>query len=245
MTFRLARYRWRVAGATIAICAAGGVAYAAIPGSNGVINGCYGKQTGILRVIDAEAGKTCLSIETPISWNQKGPTGPQGLRGDKGDQGQQGPMGATGPKGEKGDPGPPGPQGLPGAKGEQGDQGPTGETGDQGPQGPPGEKGETGETGPQGPAGPAGVSGYEIVENDVIINFLDGKSNVVFCPVGKQPLGGGFTSFPSGVATNGGLNPTDDGPIQLLGRSGWRVEAFNGSVASFVLRVSVICASVG
>lgn len=41
MTFRLGNRGWRLTSATVAICAAGGVAYAAIPGSNGVINGCY------------------------------------------------------------------------------------------------------------------------------------------------------------------------------------------------------------
>ena len=49
---------------------AGGVAYATIPGSSGTINGCYEKRTGILRVIDSDAGAKCTSYETPISWNQ-------------------------------------------------------------------------------------------------------------------------------------------------------------------------------
>lgn len=79
---------------------ASGIAYATIPGSNGTINGCYEKRTGVLRVIDAEAGKACLSAETPISWNQRGP------KGDKGDQGLQG---LQGEKGDKGDPGTPAP----------------------------------------------------------------------------------------------------------------------------------------
>jgi hypothetical protein len=97
----LGNHGWRLAGVTVAICAAGGVAYAAIPSSNGVISGCYAKQSGDLRVIDADAGKTCLSSELPISWNQRGPTGPPGAKGDKGDPGPQG------LPGEKGDPGPP------------------------------------------------------------------------------------------------------------------------------------------
>jgi hypothetical protein len=85
------------------LAGAAGVALATIPGSTGVINGCYEKRTGILRVIDAEAGKTCLSFETPINWNQKG------LKGDPGVEGAQGP---PGPPGAKGDPGPPGPPGA-------------------------------------------------------------------------------------------------------------------------------------
>jgi ASPM-SPD-2-Hydin domain-containing protein len=83
--------------ATALLAGAAGVALATIPGSTGVINGCYEKRTGILRVIDTEAGKTCLRIETPISWNQTGP---------KGDPGAQGPRGAQGPQGEQGEPGP-------------------------------------------------------------------------------------------------------------------------------------------
>ena len=72
---------------------AGGVAYATIPGSNGTINGCYEKRTGILRVIDSSAGAKCLSFETPISWNQQGQRGATGAAG---------PQGPTGPKGERG-----------------------------------------------------------------------------------------------------------------------------------------------
>jgi len=87
-----------VAGVALALGAA--AAYATIPGSGGVISGCYEKRTGILRVIDAEAGKSCLRLETPISWNEKGE------KGDAGAPGPQGPPGATGPAG------PPGPASL-------------------------------------------------------------------------------------------------------------------------------------
>jgi hypothetical protein len=76
-------------GAAAAAAAVAGVAYAAIPGSNGVVNACYAK-AGDLRVIDAEAGAQCKSGETGLSWNQQGP---------KGDPGPQGP---TGPKGDRG-----------------------------------------------------------------------------------------------------------------------------------------------
>ena len=94
-----------------------GVAYAAVPSSGGVINGCYEKRSGILRVIDAEAGKSCLSFELPISWNQAGP---------KGEQGPAGPPGATGDVGPAGPPGPQGEQGLRGETGATGPQGPSG-----------------------------------------------------------------------------------------------------------------------
>jgi hypothetical protein len=51
------------------------VVMAAIPGSGGVINGCYGKLAGNLRVIDSEAGKTCTGLENPISWGTSGAGG--------------------------------------------------------------------------------------------------------------------------------------------------------------------------
>jgi len=47
-------------------CAAG--AYAAIPGSNGVVHGCRNNGSGILRVIDT--GQACSSAESPLNWVQ-------------------------------------------------------------------------------------------------------------------------------------------------------------------------------
>ena len=52
------------------VVAAGGVTYAAIPDSSGVIHGCYSKAQGAVRVIDTESnppGK-CKSNETALSW---------------------------------------------------------------------------------------------------------------------------------------------------------------------------------
>jgi hypothetical protein len=89
-----------VAGVALALALAAGAAYATIPGSGGVINGCFEKRTGILRVIDVDAGKSCLRIEAPIRWNERGE------KGDQGDPGLPGPPGATGPAG------PPGPASL-------------------------------------------------------------------------------------------------------------------------------------
>jgi hypothetical protein len=103
--FRLPRARGVVLATLAAVAMAGGIAYAAIPGSNGVISGCYGKHVGVLRVIDAEAGKTCKPFENPIAWNQQGPSGAQGPPGPKGDKGDKGDTGAQGPQG------PPGPSG--------------------------------------------------------------------------------------------------------------------------------------
>jgi hypothetical protein len=62
--------------------AAGGIAYAAIPDSNGVIDGCYAKKDGALRVIDTAAGATCdTKKENAIHWDQTGQTGPGATSG--------------------------------------------------------------------------------------------------------------------------------------------------------------------
>ncbi len=68
-----------------------GAVYASIPGPSGVINGCYQKSSGKLRVIDSAA--TCNPSEVALNWNQTGPAG------------------APGPAGPAGPPGPPGPPG--------------------------------------------------------------------------------------------------------------------------------------
>jgi hypothetical protein len=82
----------------IAVAALAGAAYATIPGSDGVIHGCYTKSGGTLRVIDASV-TTCKDGETSLNWNQAGVPGPPGP------QGEQGPPGPPGPKGDQGDPG--------------------------------------------------------------------------------------------------------------------------------------------
>ena len=102
------------------------VAIAAIPGGNGTVAGCYEKNTGLLRVIDAEAGRKCTTYERAITWSQRGPAGAVGATGPMGPAGSAGTAGATGPKGETG---------------ATGADGPTGATG---PEGPPGPKGDTG-----------------------------------------------------------------------------------------------------
>jgi IS5 family transposase len=103
--------------ATVALVATGSIAMAAIPGKNGVITGCRDLTTGTLRAIDAEAGATCKSTETKLTWNQTGPRGATGPQGPKGAPGQQGVPGL------KGDPGAPGPRGAPGPAGPAGSPG--------------------------------------------------------------------------------------------------------------------------
>ncbi len=136
------------------VLALGGVAWATIPDSGGVIHGCYSKAIGRLRVIDPSTSAHCTALESPIQWNQTGPQGPQGLKGD---------TGATGPQGLKGDTGATGPQGL---KGDTGATGPQGLKGDTGATGPQGLKGDTGAQGPQGLTGPAGPAGSGVTVSD-------------------------------------------------------------------------------
>ncbi len=85
-----------------ALAVAGGIAYATIPDSSGVIHACYHVNgqgsvdgSGTLRVIDPSStnkdGSACKHDEKALDFNQKGP------QGDQGQQGIQGLPGATGP----------------------------------------------------------------------------------------------------------------------------------------------------
>ena len=98
------------------------IAFASIPGANGVIYGCYSNSNGTLRVIDNSTAQ-CKSNETALNFNQTGPQGPQGVPGATGPQGLKGDTGLTGPAG------PVGPAGVPGLQGPQGPQGETGAPG--------------------------------------------------------------------------------------------------------------------
>ena len=120
----MSKSRFAVLVGTVAALGVG-VAYASIPGPNGVIRACYDNQSGQTRIVDLQTGlpKGCGSRESLISWNQTGP------KGDKGDQGLKGDPGV------KGDPGDPGQKGDPGVKGDQGLQGDPGVKGDPGPSG--------------------------------------------------------------------------------------------------------------
>lgn len=136
-----------------------------------------------------------------------------------------------GPKGDKGDAGP---QGVPGEKGDTGPAGPAGERGAKG------ETGDAGPAGPPGPAGPGGVSGYEIISNDVIIDLFQTRWNQILCPAGKRAVAGGYQSLTApGASIFVGTNPYEDMP--LADGVGWRVEAYNGSFSSALLRAYVVC----
>ena len=99
-----------IAVGLVALLVGGGAALATIPGSGGVISGCYAKRDGSLRVIDTPTA-SCKSGEAGLTWNQAGQQGP---KGDAGPQGPKGDQGLQGPAGPQGDPGPAGPQGPPG-----------------------------------------------------------------------------------------------------------------------------------
>lgn len=83
---------------------AGGVAYASIPDTAGVIHACY--TSSATRIVD---NPKCKSSEKALAWNVTGPRGAQGNQGNPGVVGAQGPQG---------DPGPQGPAGAPGVKGD-------------------------------------------------------------------------------------------------------------------------------
>ena len=51
------RRAWLVAAAIVVVIAT--ITFASIPGSNGVITGCYVTRTGLLRVIDTAQTTTC------------------------------------------------------------------------------------------------------------------------------------------------------------------------------------------
>ena len=87
--FSLRRYARRpsppmVVALIALLLASGGVAYAAIPDSGGLIHGCYSDRTGTLRVINTEATppETCNTTkETALFWNQTGQPGVAGADG--------------------------------------------------------------------------------------------------------------------------------------------------------------------
>jgi len=207
--FSFRRGRWFVLGTVVGAVLAGGAAatIAAIPGADGVINGCYQKNVGNLRVIDPSGGDGCRPSEIPLSWSQKGP---QGQKGDTGPAGPQGPAGPMGPQGPKGDTG---------ATGPQGPKGDTGATGATGPQGPKGDTGNTGATGPQGPAGPPGPSADLPLANqtcppNTAVTGFDKNANIV-CSNVTPPQ----TCSPTTLTTS--MTSHSDGGPQLTAAELW------------------------
>jgi hypothetical protein len=95
-----------------AFVAAGGVALARIPASNGTITACYAKNGGTVRIIDSS--KKCARTEKKIAWNQAGKVGATGATGARGAAGA---AGATGANGQNGTNGTNGTNGIDGANG--------------------------------------------------------------------------------------------------------------------------------
>ena len=72
MPSALFRRRGLVAVLAIALVATGGLAYAAIPDTGGVIHTCYTKSTGGWRVIDPGTGQACKANEAALDLYSKG-----------------------------------------------------------------------------------------------------------------------------------------------------------------------------
>jgi hypothetical protein len=165
MRFLKSRPALITAGLVGAVVLGTGLAFGAIPAGDGVIHGCYKKNSGQLRLVDSASQgghghhSDCNPSELSISWNQQGP------------QGIQGPPGPQGPKGDKGD---------------------KGDTGSQGPAGPPGPKGDKGDKGDPGSPGASGLSGLEVVTSPpLVVGLFDFGHAEATCPTGKTLIGGG------------------------------------------------------
>ncbi|WP_191242656.1 hypothetical protein [Amycolatopsis deserti] len=145
-----------VTGAVLALTA-GGVAWASIPGDDGVIHACYAKNGGALRVSDTGS---CKSGEVALNWNNVGPAGLT-WKGEWAPGAAYQPRDAVLYQGSSyiaifpstGSAPPNSNWMLLAAKGDKGDQGEAGAVGAAGPAGPAGPRGEKGEKGDPGTPG--------------------------------------------------------------------------------------------
>ena len=86
--------------AIVGLAVAGGIAYATIPDSSGMIHGCYSpngakaKGGTQLYIIDSDQA-TCSNGQQPIPWGQQGPSGQTGPTGPQGPTGPSGPAGPS------------------------------------------------------------------------------------------------------------------------------------------------------
>lgn len=206
-----------VAGVVLAL-GVSGAALAAIPSAGGEITACYRPGERLLRVIDAESGKTCKDKERTITWNKMGPQGPRGEQGLRGEQG---------------------PPGVPGAPGAPGEQGPPGAPGT------PGEQGPRGEQGPPGPRGPSGLENWERVYVRSAESSGPGYAVVsVSCPQGTTMINGGAEIRRDVRDPNYYLAPLTVRSSRPDG-NGWYAEAFETAPYSrvWVLDVFATCTS--
>ena len=116
------------AGTLLVAGLAGGVAYATIPSDTNVFTACTLKNVGTIRLIDPSLPSSsllshCTSLETQVSWNQKGQPGAPGLAGAVGPAGPAGPAGKDGTNGKNGLDGTDGVDGNDGLNGTSGSDG--------------------------------------------------------------------------------------------------------------------------
>jgi hypothetical protein len=85
----------RIVCVGVLFAAAAGIAYAAIPDSNGVYTACMLNKVGTVRLIDPSLPASnlmshCTSVETTLTFNQQGPPGAAGSPGAPGKNGADG-----------------------------------------------------------------------------------------------------------------------------------------------------------
>ena len=221
----------------------GGVAYASIPDSGGVIHACYARTSGALRLSDTGA---CTSKETSISWNNVGPAGLTW-------QGQWSPGSSYQPRDAVVYQGssylalfastgstPPSANWMllaaAGAKGDTGQSGPVGPAGPVGPSGPAGATGPQGAVGLTGPAGPIGASAAYISRADDFVDLGTSPTTVVTLdlPAGQYAL------FGKVLVTNNDADPQTTTCSLSTGESAQvRLNGYDGPVAVYSQVVSL------
>lgn len=219
-------------GAIAATALAGGLAWAAIPGDGGVIQGCY-DSGGNLKVV---AAPPCPKGYTPLAWNQTGPQGPPGVQGPQGQPGADGADGQDGVSVTSADE-PPGPNCASGGSEFTAAGGTTYAC-----------NGRDGNDGRDGTSGADGVAGRELVEQT--FSVLPGTNALVrvFCPAGKNVLGGGASA--SLPAAFGLADVSQSYPFVDAGAEGWAAALHNGSDPGeqphpVGFRIYAICATAG
>ena len=99
----------RIVCVGVVFAAAAGIAYAAIPDSNGVYTACMLNKVGTVRLIDPSLPASnlmshCTSVETKFTFNQQGQQGAPGPPGAPGKDGAPGANGKDGADGKDGQP---------------------------------------------------------------------------------------------------------------------------------------------
>src|SRR4051794_24494506 len=243
LKLRLTRTRVGVLIVVVAAIAAG-VAYAAVPDGNGVYTACKLNATGTIRLIDPAVsgvlGRCNASLETQISWNQKGQPGAAGAQGPAGADGKDGLNGKDGAPGAAGIDGKDGAPGKDGADGLPGKDGLNGKDGAPGAAGRDGIDGKDGAPGPQGPpggsvAGISNVGAFQSLQSPALTTI-----STMNLPAGTYILNAAVTvQNQSTTARNASVLCTLTGasaafvsvpPASPTGFQGWASLSFIGSV---------------